>query len=1794
MVLVLAALYTYARYNNHDPCGPVFVPPEAGEAAAAEQGEVAAALSPTSLDDSHDSSNSAADQQQSSSAPPQDISRRTHRRRSSLHQRLQRRVSDTLQSARHQTNTLLHTTVGRCHSASYYTNTPDEQEEEEATSASASASSRGRRAQSSSSPAASSSSSPAAASASRLYASIPLQGSSRSYSLLATDHHQTMMEAAMPTSTSNTTTTGGGSGSSCSHNRAVPVEDVSLNMFPPSVREEWINAVFGKDYCTSSHNNSSPLQQTKQKKQQQHQGMGHAGIASYTSYTTTISNPIPQQPHARSSPSSTPVASTTTTTTTTTTIANSTNKVGITISRLPLGAHVRRVAPSSEAALLGIQVGDVLVSINGWNVLCEPSRPLLERLWQYEGVLFLLSTISSISNRSSEIAECKNDSRAARWQHASQPSGTGSGAARTAAVSSSNSGSTVVAAAAVDSIGNTISSSNNNNNSPPCNTTTTTTAATTTTTMMTDPVAMTFSRAGQLYQVLFLSCGSWGMAWAPCGNFPLVKRSYGLAAAAGVQRGSILAAVDSVNGSCNNGSSSSSSFRDLDHYGMAMKLSNDFQSACSSSDSGGENPSLHLTLCFPPRAARPPRSGGGGGDTVHSASHSPSPPQPTRVSSSDGTASNGTTSLTRKQRAPQPNRVVKMDDGVEIKFHSLEFALGGICSAVVAPGRRGQYTSSRSPTRGGGGGGGSSSNTDNSHRLSDLAEQVAAGAVESPFVKEITIYLSSSASSTSSSSSPLQLGLYSPCPTLSGKALLDAWNPLESLLYCCAFFKAGYQEDAVQDFLNDCHHQAPGAASSSSSNSSRSSSRAPIVALRTLMNTPHAASMASAFLLQFISVICFPHSPETAATATSSAVAEMEEKKSDDVLVQGEQSESNNNKSENSIAKELTSMLLKLSRRDEGFCQRLYFLSRSYISSIETTKRVSTTTLATTTPATTKSSGSSSTKHLLALLNCLELLRFAEKQLHHSNDSSNNNKVPIQNPVSVSHADDLVVATTRTSSNTAIMETSPIPSAVPASPASSASMEESAPAAVSKMKKTSVLHFLRKKKASTKKPGPGPSSKLHPSNTASKMNMVSPLGDGVGQVVPLTMSNTPVAVVTPSVSQHQQQQQYGMSSIMSDDNVSLSQSPSVMYENMSDFLGQLDQVCSTIERSLQRSFRQKIADWAMQPWSASKDSALASVTSDMRQSLKQANNSSNGEGGSHRMKLLVNPVESSELLSSVDADECYILPSAHFPILLTFNVSERRSCDYSPAGEERIYRTTVKLRGLSNSRDGAQKLKSAGSSSYTVHAAVAGKILASDESLSIDNTASRHAWGSGNNGTLVFDTRSSWGAPQTLSLRLSSSSPTANPTGSAVTVEDATFGWVDLSQLWKDCSYTKSGGRKSGKCQVSMLSLEARDEMIDEHGEASDQQHDEQQQQQATRTELELEVSTEFVNFGDSSNGDFARKRMLLYKHDDDLRQEDFAVQFIRTCDNILKASGLDMKLLTFNCIPVGTRRGFVEWVPGSVPLSEVCQPFLDSILESSDTKTTPATDADGRSSPSMFAKAGLTKYESLFRLGGSLQSESLRRLAGAATAAAFERGGPGSSSSFANNPVQDYLRSVAYAQDAPYLIRREVMDTYVKSCAGYSVITYILGVGDRHLDNLLLHQSGSFFHCDYSFLLGSDPKKYLPMRITEDMVNGMGGKLSDNYAKFLSLTSAAFLALRRPEIVRILLSLVRLLECSNLPDMSENQSMDQAVLGMRDRLRLDLREDEAVAFMEHLIEDSLNSKLWLAVDAMHSLGKKF
>lgn len=66
------------------------------------------------------------------------------------------------------------------------------------------------------------------------------------------------------------------------------------------------------------------------------------------------------------------------------------------------------------------------------------------------------------------------------------------------------------------------------------------------------------------------------------------------------------------------------------------------------------------------------------------------------------------------------------------------------------------------------------------------------------------------------------------------------------------------------------------------------------------------------------------------------------------------------------------------------------------------------------------------------------------------------------------------------------------------------------------------------------------------------------------------------------------------------------------------------------------------------------------------------------------------------------------------------------------------------------------------------------------------------------------------------------------------------------------------------------------------------------------------------------------------------------------------------------------------------------------------------------------------------------------------------------------------YLKANNPDDKADLGVRKETIDTFVKSCAGYCVITYLLGVGDRHLDNLLLAPDGK----SYSFLITSYPTK--------------------------------------------------------------------------------------------------------------------
>jgi len=1380
-------------------------------------------------------------------------------------------------------------------------------------------------------------------------------------------------------------------------------------VFKASVREEWINAVFGPEFATAADRTATGTAPKTTR------GVGLSGIESYVAYSVRIPKP-PAGGGAASAQKEEPG----------TPSVESATKVGMTMSRLPIGLYVYRVDTTSEAYFAGVREGSVLISVNGVPFLAEPSRQALERIWQYEGLFLGRQQQQHQDDRDNGFATPSRDETNRNDQSYSN--------------------------------NNTASSKSNTPTSSNGTSSFASTSSSGPSYRITEPVALEFIHEGRISTYVMLSNPPWGITWAPCGNFCLVKRVYSHAADAGVKKGSLVVSVNADNNSKN-------TFRGLDHADMAMTIRDEFTVR-----------DLNIMLCFTPAAARTghyerklkeENGAGTGGKAV--------------AGTSAGTSGNNTGQNVLS--SPRASWIAKSHDGVEVKFHPIELAIGSLCSATMGFGMK--YGGSNSAPS----------------VVEELAANVAAGRMTSPvgvIAADSDLLLVRGSNR-----------LYSPCPALPGERLFELWDPLDALLYCLRLHAAQYDEERFSLIMGHAQQNK----------------FTPAQAIRYLAARPYGSDIVGSYLLQFLGIICAPEESDTPDFTGGIDSNTEDEKKMDDCADDRQIQLQQMGKG---TAHALTSILLKVSRKDEGFCQRLYFLLRSYISTLEAPRP--------------QSHGDDGSRNLVALLNCLELLRFAEKELAGRMNAASTMSQSASEDLLDTTSDTLDEALSNVASNSGVEL--PLHPSSPRSPGPSSptrSLSAQSPKSTNSKSKKKLFGRFRKKKQSQSQSHQQP---LLPQLIQEQ----SPLLQGASSSYSIG-SRSPKA--TKSIgSPRRNKSKAKIVPVKSRSTQSLTQSPSVMYENMSDFLGELDRVCGTIERSLQKSFRQKMADWAMQPWSPSKDSALAEVTAIMRNHLKEVGSDSSG-------MLLVNPVDSSELLSSLDHDECYILPSAHFPILLTFNVSERRSSDVLN-GEERLYRTKVELVSLKGHTISEDR-------SFVLHAAVAGRVYESGTSRRVRPESDTHIWQK--KGVLIFDARSSWGAPQTLSLRVSSKVTDSLESGYPEESEEIGYGWVDLS-----AQFNMSSEQTTTTCYAEVWPVDSQASSFDEHGDLPNDASSN------GTIELKLRITTESIGFGDVGRDGLTRKRMLLYKHDDDLRQEAFAVQFINTCDAILKSSGLDMKLLTFHCIPVGTRRGFVEWVPGSVPLSEICQPFSGSIFGNSDRRT--ASDVSS-TFPSMFTKAGLTKYESLRRLGGQ-QNESLRRLSG----------NHGSRGSFSNNPIQDYLRSVAYDPYSPYLIRRDVMDTYVKSCAGYSVIAYVLGVGDRHLDNLLLHQSGSFFHCDYSFILGSDPKTYLPVRVTEDMVYGMGGAGSDNYARFLSMVGAAFLCLRRPENVRVLLSMVRLMEYSRVPDISENQTADAAVAGIRSRLRLELSDRDAVAYVEGLVESSQSSKMWIAVDAIHNLGK--
>jgi len=180
------------------------------------------------------------------------------------------------------------------------------------------------------------------------------------------------------------------------------------------------------------------------------------------------------------------------------------------------------------------------------------------------------------------------------------------------------------------------------------------------------------------------------------------------------------------------------------------------------------------------------------------------------------------------------------------------------------------------------------------------------------------------------------------------------------------------------------------------------------------------------------------------------------------------------------------------------------------------------------------------------------------------------------------------------------------------------------------------------------------------------------------------------------------------------------------------------------------------------------------------------------------------------------------------------------------------------------------------------------------------------------------------------------------------------------------------------------------------------------------------------------------------------------------------------------------------------------------------------------------------------------------------------------------HNDIRRYLQKYHPDPASASGITAEVLENFVKSCAGYCVAMYVLGVGDRHLDNLMLCSNGVLFHIDFGYILGKDPKPLPPpMKLCKEMVEAMGGADSKEYERFRVLCCEAFNILRAES--NLILNLLMLMVDANICDLKGDD-----VLKVTEKFRLDLSAEEAEQFFQLLINDSVSALFPQITETIH------
>jgi phosphatidylinositol-4,5-bisphosphate 3-kinase len=297
-----------------------------------------------------------------------------------------------------------------------------------------------------------------------------------------------------------------------------------------------------------------------------------------------------------------------------------------------------------------------------------------------------------------------------------------------------------------------------------------------------------------------------------------------------------------------------------------------------------------------------------------------------------------------------------------------------------------------------------------------------------------------------------------------------------------------------------------------------------------------------------------------------------------------------------------------------------------------------------------------------------------------------------------------------------------------------------------------------------------------------------------------------------------------------------------------------------------------------------------------------------------------------------------------------------------------------------------------------------------------------------------------------------------------------------------------------------------------------------------------------WLTFKDATGGnDF----ILMLKVGDDLRQDALIMQLLHVMDALWKREELDMQMMLYDCMSTGCERGLLQVVQNATTLGSI-------LME--------ATDKQNKTS----------------------KSGTLSRKLGSAMKAL-------SDFSVIGNWIKEHVeKNISEEKERSREYDRRVQN-FMISTAAYCVASYVLGLGDRHNDNLMMTKTGHFFHIDFGHILGNFKSKFgvkrerAPFVFTAAMRSVM--KRDDQYEAFVDLCCDVYNILREHAV--LLVSLISLAIPCNLPELQ----VEEDVLWIYEKLLVGGSDEDASQHFRKQLEISLNTRGTRLNDAVHMLA---